>query len=760
MSNRIGPYTSAGSRWFYPRWENTPELEITKPTGAVPATDVLKRAGLTTATRVDSKTASLIQTALEQSRVLRPFIAAKLKTITISKNFVVHGWEPTFEAAYLKLHKIVVPMGSKKAGLDNIRAFYHRPTDAIHVRPSTNIGQALQVAIQKLSAPAFRIFFGEAVDQGLSLYFANLILAEQGLDRMAPEQQKNQLLCATNLTGLVGTNMVGKAYFENHSDLINHLTSKLSIGPVRPEELTRDALCKTSLLPTARFASQPVERMVSVGITGPRSVRLWMRTDVPGTHELKISGDSRGPRTTKITIPAGQPGDKTIAIPYPQSPSDPPLEPSKRYNYSVIRTSDGAPLGEGSFETAPANDAATPNRVVIGVMSCHQPFTNQGTIDSTSARMLRLIPRILKENDVKFMLVCGDQMYADDPGIFSLLSNPYLIRRAIPGKTSIFKCSDEEVRRAYDMRYRMFWSMAPIRKMYANYPCYPAIDDHEIMDAWGSLPEHSGTPYRTISHGARLAYLDYQASSIFPTTRLPQSFHYQFSYGNIGVFVMDIRSERNKNRNQLFSVAQLDDLRQFLRNNANKKVLLIVSSVPVVFVPGGLANLGARLKPSTFLDHWSHSKNIPSRNAFLSLLHEHQQAHPQQRVAIVSGDVHIGNAFSIQWRGGNKPNLYQFTSSAITARETRTTHFEISVAPKSVASVDFPRPCFGGICSARVNHLAAANEASAQNPYVGLNLGLIEVQRIGDVSNLKFKLIGSHPTEERPVTYFESGWLK
>ena len=128
-------------------------------------------------------------------------------------------------------------------------------------------------------------------------------------------------------------------------------------------------------------------------------------------------------------------------------------------------------------------------------------------------------------------------------------------------------------------------------------------------------------------------------------------------------------------------------------------------------------------------------------------------------MAIVSGDVHIGNAFGIQWQGGNKPRLYQFTSSAITARESRTTLWEIKVAPESVASVDFPKPCFGGMCSARVKHLPGVNEASSHNPYVGLNLGLIEIQRIGDVSNLKFKLIGSHPTEERPVTYFESGWL-
>jgi hypothetical protein len=51
------------------------------------------------------------------------------------------------------------------------------------------------------------------------------------------------------------------------------------------------------------------------------------------------------------------------------------------------------------------------------------------------------------------------------------------------------------------------------------------------------------------------------------------------------------------------------------------------------------------------------------------------------------------------------------------------------------------------------------DEARSNNPFVGLNFGLIEIQRFGDVSNLKFKLVGYHPKEDRPVTHFESGYL-
>jgi hypothetical protein len=83
-------------------------------------------------------------------------------------------------------------------------------------------------------------------------------------------------------------------------------------------------------------------------------------------------------------------------------------------------------------------------------------------------------------------------------------------------------------------------------------------------------------------------------------------------------------------------------------------------------------------------------------------------------------------------------------------------YFKIGVGQELAtwATVDCPSTPFGVACSARIDHLPGG-----KNPFTGPNIGLIEVQRNGDVSNLKFKLISYHPTEERPVTYFESGWL-
>ena len=78
-----------------------------------------------------------------------------------------------------------------------------------------------------------------------------------------------------------------------------------------------------------------------------------------------------------------------------------------------------------------------------------------------------------------------------------------------------------------------------------TFPCYPIIDDHEIVDNWGTRPEHQQPEWQAIGEGARAAYMDYQGSRIMPLGRnLADSLHYMVSYGNLSVFVMDLRSTR------------------------------------------------------------------------------------------------------------------------------------------------------------------------------------------------------------------------
>ena len=212
-------------------------------------------AGLKSTTWINRKNAPLVQSVLSQSRVLKPFISSKQQPPITLQNFVFHGSDAEFNHAYLKSSKTVVPFGSEQENrLVNIRGFYDRPTDRIHVRPSTTLGLAVRLAIHRLSSPAFRDFFGKALDDGLSLYFANLVLSEQGVASMSADHYSDQLRCAMNLIQLVGVAEAAKAYFVNHSDLIRHLSTNLNTGPISPTDLTKGALC------TARFDKASFQR--------------------------------------------------------------------------------------------------------------------------------------------------------------------------------------------------------------------------------------------------------------------------------------------------------------------------------------------------------------------------------------------------------------------------------------------------------------------------------------------------------------------
>jgi hypothetical protein len=210
--------------------------------------DVFKRAGVTATTRVGKTTASLIQTVLERSRALRPYIGQKLGRVMIPKNFIHHDFDATFNNAYTGLHKIVIPAGSaEEKELITRRGFYHPPTDAIHLRPAANVGHALHEAIHKFSSPGFRSVFGGYLDEGVTQYFTDVVLVEQGLGKMTTHTYQDHLRCANQLIGLFNPDVIAKAYFQGAGlqDLANILVGRLNtnLTELATKLKNGDALC-------------------------------------------------------------------------------------------------------------------------------------------------------------------------------------------------------------------------------------------------------------------------------------------------------------------------------------------------------------------------------------------------------------------------------------------------------------------------------------------------------------------------------------
>jgi hypothetical protein len=127
-------------------------------------------------------------------------------------------------------------------------------------------------------------------------------------------------------------------------------------------------------------------------------------------------------------------------------------------------------------------------------------------------------------------------------------------------------------------------------------------------------------------------------------------------------------------------------------------------------------------------------------------------------VVLISGDVHIGCVFAIQWKGPDpdEPTLYQFTSSAVSNRLKKHEAFFSKIPPKLVTSLKIRR----GGPEAEVGLLDSASDSTAENPFGGLNIGLIEIADAGGHSTVNLKLMGYPPVEQwKAVTKFESGGL-
>lgn len=227
-------------------------------------------------------------------------------------------------------------------------------------------------------------------------------------------------------------------------------------------------------------------------------------------------------------------------------------------------------------------------------------------------------------------------------------------------------------------------------------------------------------------------------------SRLPVSFHYDFAWGDLGVFVMDLRSQRVAvdPHGSVYGDDQLDDLRSFLAASADKRAIVLVTSVPIVHVPEWMADTGHWMfgRRVDFGDQWSFHANARDRDRLLAEIHRHMQEHPEQRVVIVGGDVHVAAAFEIRWDQGRSRVLHQLTSSALSNRLGAFERLLAPGAPRAASRIAVPSG--SKRLGARVSLLASAQPRYRENPFAGLNVGIIDFIRNGERRDLRFRIAG------------------
>jgi alkaline phosphatase D len=152
------------------------------------------------------------------------------------------------------------------------------------------------------------------------------------------------------------------------------------------------------------------------------------------------------------------------------------LQPDTMYFYKLWTNAahalplnlEGLRENELHFRTLPAD---LDEQIDFLIMSCHNPtVATQDGFDGHAvwADIPQIIARESNKN-VRFALLVGDQVYADDWEAQTLKAE-----------------SEDARRRLYLAAYRTFWSNKHYRRVMCSLPAVMMWDDHDITDGWGS----------------------------------------------------------------------------------------------------------------------------------------------------------------------------------------------------------------------------------------------------------------------------------
>lgn len=396
------------------------------------------------------------------------------------------------------------------------------------------------------------------------------------------------------------------------------------------------------------FPEGELESQILLGHVTDRSVRVWARHE-QGTIDIRVTVD--GEPVAETTLDTDPQRDHVGAA---DVVVDPP-RPGARFSVEAIGL-----RRSGRF--APTDGTPAEFRFLFG--SCHQPFDERivdGRLERhPGAGIYARLMDLLTERDAGFLLLLGDQIYSD---AFSKVS----VRERL-ADTNV---TDEQLVEAYRHLHRGYFAERGFRSMLEAFPARMTWDDHDIYDGAGSLKDP--TPFDDrLRAAASVAYVEYQHLRNAGATldALPPHDHHWW-HGDVGFFAFDLRGCRSYKDGVIVGEEQWRRFDAFLAEADARAVptLFIAASVPVVhgspllmdmfeWVPIGVGK--------DIRDRWNIPRQRHEREALLERLFSWQSARGGRRVAILSGDVHVGAAFSVRpRRGRNAPQVEQWTSSAL-----------------------------------------------------------------------------------------------
>jgi hypothetical protein len=190
---------------------------------------------------------ALLRTVIEASPTLSPYLTQKRARgqqptdLRNAQRFVIHSSDSDLQDEAKNCHQGEAGPGEKIGG------FYCRPTDTIHLPPDAKFGTALHEAIHKYSQ---LILFGacdQFLNEGLTQYFADIVLTDQHLRKFTGHLYQKQLECATRFIQAYHLDEVASVYFLG--------TAGLGTGPLHQFLLRGDRACTKFCAPEQGTAS-------------------------------------------------------------------------------------------------------------------------------------------------------------------------------------------------------------------------------------------------------------------------------------------------------------------------------------------------------------------------------------------------------------------------------------------------------------------------------------------------------------------------
>jgi hypothetical protein len=192
-----------------------------RPTYPERAPHALKSAGIdTNTTKVDGDTPKWIQAALAESRLFRPYLSGKFPASAITDGkFEIHSTEKDFNRTYSTHRGEPAQLTDTELATRHgkIGGYFDRSKKTIHVRSRSTFGEAVHEAMHKLTLGflAWDIF----IDEGVTQFFADALLQEQGLPKGTAHSYHAELAFAERLVAATNFDMVARAYFLNDPTL-------------------------------------------------------------------------------------------------------------------------------------------------------------------------------------------------------------------------------------------------------------------------------------------------------------------------------------------------------------------------------------------------------------------------------------------------------------------------------------------------------------------------------------------------------------